>query len=122
MALLLISLYYSESLNVSVFNWVHTLSMGYREALLTDKRGGSKNQRALQYSRRLALAVSAYRQFLLCVQEMLSPSTAGRVDLDEDQGESETVEAREERLLLQKQAAESLMCKLTFIFTDFNFL
>lgn len=115
---IIISLLPSESLSVSIFHWVYTLSMGYREALLTDKRGGCKNQKALQYSRRLALAVSAYRQFLLCVQEMFAPSKETvdklrEVDLDDDGddvgGEVETVE---ERLRIQKQAAETLMCKL----------
>lgn len=107
--------YLSESLNVSVFNWVYTLSMGYREALLTDKRGGARNQNALQCSRRLALAVSAYRQFLLCIQEMLKGSSSSSSKKEEESNaevgdaEVETLEDREKRLRNQKQVAESLM-------------
>lgn len=103
----------SESLNASVFNWVYTLSMGYREALFANRRGGATNQTALQGSRRLALAVSAYRQFLLCLQEMTKPPTtttesapASSSEREEDQ---ESVETREKRIKTQKQAAESLM-------------
>ncbi len=99
---------FSESLSVSVFNWVYTLSMGYREALFADRRGGATNQNALQGSRRLALAVSAYRQFLLCLQEMTKPTSAQPQQPDPD---GETVEERENRLSTQKQAAESLMCE-----------
>ncbi|VDM35681.1 unnamed protein product [Hydatigera taeniaeformis] len=110
--------YLSESLNASVFNWVYTLSMGYREALLSDRRGGARNQSALQWSRRLALAVSACRQFLLCLQEMFNPSKEevwrksfnNRGGGNEEDDEGETLEAREHRLGVQKQVAESLMC------------
>lgn len=98
----------SESLNISVFNWVYTLSMGYREALLTDKRGGTKRGNALQISRRLALAVSAYRQFLLCLREMLKGSE-NKVEPHTEGDEPETLEATEQRLKTQKQVAESLM-------------
>ncbi len=101
---------FSESLSVSVFNLVYTLSMGYREALFADRRGGATNQNALQGSRRLALAVSAYRQFLLCLQEMTKPTPAQPQQQQPDP-DGETVEERENRLSTQKQAAESLMCE-----------
>ncbi|VDO05015.1 unnamed protein product [Rodentolepis nana] len=111
--------YLSESLNVSVFNWVYTLSMGYREALLTDKRGGARNQNALQCSRRLALVVSAYKEFLLCLQEMLRGS-AKKLEPSIEGDERETHEAKEQRLKNQKQVAESLMGKHTFmVFTTY---
>lgn len=106
--------YLSESLTVNVFNWVYTLSMGYREALLTDKRGGARNQNALQCSRRLALALSAYREFLLCLQEMLRDS-AKKVEPNTEEDELETLEAKEQRLKNQKKVAESLMCKHAFM-------
>ncbi|CDI96861.1 timeless [Echinococcus multilocularis] len=115
--------YLSESLNANVFNWVYTLSMGYREALLTDRRGGARNQNALQYSRRLALAVSAHLQFLLCLQEMFKPSKKevrekglnGCRGDDEEEEEQETLEAREHRLRVQKQVAESLMSNIFYV-------
>nr|CDS27480.1 timeless [Hymenolepis microstoma] len=106
--------YLSESLNVSVFNWVYTLSMGYREALLTDKRGGARNQNALQSSRRLALVVSAYKEFLLCLQEMLRESSK-KVELNIEEDEPETLEAKEQRLKSQKQVAESLMANIFYV-------
>ncbi|KAL5963772.1 hypothetical protein TSMEX_008504 [Taenia solium] len=115
--------YLSESLNASIFNWVYSLSMGYREALLTDRRGGARNQSALQWSRRLALAVSAYRQFLLCLQEMSKPSKEALRGKgfsgcgggnDEEEGE-ETWETREHRLCVQKQVAESLMSNIFYV-------
>ncbi|KAM7543060.1 hypothetical protein Aperf_G00000000409 [Anoplocephala perfoliata] len=106
--------YLSESLNVNVFNWVYTLAMGYREALLTGKRGGAKNQNALQCSRRLALAVSAYRQFLLCLQEMLKGS-GNKVESYIEDDEPETLEVREQRLRTQKQVAESLMANIFYV-------
>ncbi|KAL5105476.1 hypothetical protein TcWFU_005467 [Taenia crassiceps] len=115
--------YLSESLNASVFNWVYTLSMGYREALLTDRRGGARNRSALQWSRRLALAVSAYRQFLLCLREMFKPSKekaqgkglSGCGGEDDEKEEEETLEAREHRLCVQKQVAESLMSNIFYV-------
>ncbi|VUZ47273.1 unnamed protein product, partial [Hymenolepis diminuta] len=106
--------YLSESLNVNVFNWVYTLSMGYREALLTDKRGGARNQNALQCSRRLALALSAYRQFLLCLQEMLRDSSK-KVEPNTEEDELETLEAKERRLKNQKKVAESLMSNIFYV-------
>ncbi|VDK36544.1 unnamed protein product [Taenia asiatica] len=116
--------YLSESLNASVFNWVYALSMGYREALLTDRRGGARNQSALQWSRRLALAVSANRQFLLCLQEMSKPSKEALRGKgfggcgggnDEEEGGEETLETREHRLFVQKQVAESLMSNIFYV-------
>lgn len=94
--------------------------MGYREALLTNRRGGARNQSALQWSRRLALAVSAYRQFLLCLQEMFKPSKeevqgkelSGCGGGDDEEEEGEKLEAREHRLRVQKRVAESLMGRL----------
>uniref|UniRef100_A0A5K3FGP2 TIMELESS_C domain-containing protein n=3 Tax=Mesocestoides corti TaxID=53468 RepID=A0A5K3FGP2_MESCO len=107
--------YLSESLSVSVFNWVYTLCMGYRESLFAYKRGGATNQNALQISRRLALAVSAYLQFLLCLQEMVKPSPESAASTDLDDEEKESVEDRENRLRAQKQAAESLMSNIFYV-------
>ncbi|KAL7058798.1 hypothetical protein AAHC03_013402 [Spirometra sp. Aus1] len=103
----------SETLSVSVFHWVYQLSMSYRSALLADKKGGGTNITALHNSRRLALAVAAYRQFLLSLQEMTRPgSTVVTPAADISQ---ENPQESSQRLKAHKQAAESLMANIFYI-------
>ncbi|VDL95134.1 unnamed protein product [Schistocephalus solidus] len=97
----------SETLSVPVFHWVYQLSMSYREAVLADRKGGGTNVTALHSSRRLALAVSAYRQFLLSLQEMTRPGST--VVTPAALICQENPEERSQRLKAHKQAAESLM-------------
>ncbi|VEL37587.1 unnamed protein product [Protopolystoma xenopodis] len=92
-----------ETLSVSVFHWIHEQILSYRETLFADRRGGGSNFRAIQASRRLALAVAAYREFLTCLGKMAVGS------LDEKDNDGTLEDRREERLRLQKQAADTIM-------------
>ncbi|TPP66726.1 hypothetical protein FGIG_07343 [Fasciola gigantica] len=96
----------SETLNASTFHWIYDQVMHYREMLLSDKRGGGTNRRAIQASRRLELAVMAYQEFLVCLSRMIRVTDADRLP---DPELEETPEIVEERLRIQANAAENIM-------------
>lgn len=98
----------SETLNASTFHWIYDQVMHYREVLLSDKRGGGTNRRAIQASRRLELAVVAYQEFLVCLSRMVRVTNADRLP---DPELEETPEIVEERLRIQASAAENIMGK-----------
>ncbi|KAF6777641.1 hypothetical protein AHF37_02923 [Paragonimus kellicotti] len=80
--------------------------MHYREVMLSDKRGGGTNRKAIQASRRLELSVAAYREFLTCLGRMIKTTEADHIP---DLSTSETQDIVEERLRIQSTAAESIM-------------
>ncbi|OON18500.1 timeless protein [Opisthorchis viverrini] len=104
--------YLSETLNAATFHWIYDQVMHYREVVFSDKRGGGTNRRALQASRRLELAVAAYREFLTCVERMFRVTASDRVP---DISAGETQEAVEERLRIQSTAAESIMANVFYV-------
>lgn len=97
---------HSETLNVSTFHWIYDQVMHYREMLMSDKRGGASNRRALQASRRLELSVAAYREFLRCVTRMTRLTS---VDRHPDGELGETEESVAEALRVQASAAETII-------------
>ncbi|KAG5444567.1 Protein timeless [Clonorchis sinensis] len=104
--------YLSETLNAATFHWIYDQVMHYREVVFSDKRGGGMNRRALQASRRLELAVAAYREFLTCVERMFRITTSDRAP---DVSAGETQEAVEDRLRIQSTAAESIMANVFYV-------
>ncbi|THD26470.1 Timeless [Fasciola hepatica] len=102
----------SETLNASTFHWIYDQVMHYREMLLSDKRGGGTNRRAIQASRRLELAVMAYQEFLVCLSRMIRVTDADRLP---DPELEETPEIVEERLRIQANAAENIMANVFYV-------
>lgn len=52
---------FSETLNVATFHWLFNQITNYLDKLMSDKKSG------VQWSRRLQLAVGAYREMLECL-------------------------------------------------------
>ncbi|KAA3677312.1 timeless, partial [Paragonimus westermani] len=96
----------AETLSASTFHWIYDQVMHYREVMLSDKRGGGTNRKAIQASRRLELSVAAYREFLTCLGRMIKTTEADHIP---DLSASETQDIVEERLRIQSTAAESIM-------------
>ncbi|CAH8581902.1 unnamed protein product [Schistosoma turkestanicum] len=104
--------YISETLSVSIFHWIYDQVINYKEHLVTNKRGGASNQRAMQAARRLELAVTCYKEFLTCLNRMLHVTATDRtVQPDDD----ETQDGVEERLRLQANVAESIIANVFYV-------
>ncbi|CAL8081999.1 unnamed protein product [Calicophoron daubneyi] len=86
--------------------------MNYRELILSDKRGGGTNRRAVYASRRLDLAVAAYREFLTCLGRMIRVEPADRIP---DFQLNETQESVEEQMRVQANAAETIMANIFYV-------
>ncbi|KAF6777640.1 hypothetical protein AHF37_02922 [Paragonimus kellicotti] len=102
----------SETLSASTFHWIYDQVMHYREVMLSDKRGGGTNRKAIQASRRLELSVAAYREFLTCLGRMIKTTEADHIP---DLSTSETQDIVEERLRIQSTAAESIMANVFYV-------
>ncbi|CAH8658970.1 unnamed protein product [Schistosoma curassoni] len=104
--------YISETLSVPIFHWIYDQVINYKEHLVTDKRGGASNQRAIQAARRLELAVACYKEFLTCLNRMLHVTGA---DKTLQPGDDETQDGVEERLRSQANVAESIFANVFYV-------
>ncbi|CAH8641113.1 unnamed protein product [Schistosoma intercalatum] len=104
--------YISETLSVPIFHWIYDQVINYKEHLVTDKRGGASNQRAIQAARRLELAVACYKEFLTCLNRMLHVTGA---DKTVQPGDDETQDGVEERLRSQANVAESIIANVFYV-------
>ncbi|CAH8673767.1 unnamed protein product [Schistosoma rodhaini] len=102
----------SETLSVPTFHWIYDQVINYKEHLVTNKRGGASNQRAMQAARRLELAVACYKQFLTCLNRMLHVTGA---DMNVQPGDDETQDGVEERLRSQANVAESIIANVFYV-------
>ncbi|CAH8678097.1 unnamed protein product [Schistosoma rodhaini] len=104
--------YISETLSVPIFHWIYDQVINYKEHLVTNKRGGASNQRAMQAARRLELAVACYKEFLTCLNRMLHVTGE---DKTIQPGDDETQDGVEERLRSQANVAESIIANVFYV-------